>query len=81
MASSKLVTTLTKMSSLMIIIIITHKSFSVVIDVRNYLSSIHSKDLVQVNHDAVDFVNELGDVSMMLRLVHNDALHSEITLF
>ena len=59
----------------------TFKSHSVVSDVRNYLSSIHSKDLVQVNHDAIDFVNELGDVSMMLRLVHNDALHSAMTLF
>ena len=43
--------------------------------------SLHLKDLVQVKHDAIDFVNELGDVSMMLRLVYNDALHSEMTLF
>ena len=34
-----------------------------------------------VRHDAIDFVNGLGDVSMMLRLVPNDALHSEMTLF
>ena len=36
---------------------------------------------VQVKHDAIDLVNGLGDVSMMLRLVPNDALHSEMTLF
>ena len=36
---------------------------------------------VQVKHDAIDFVNGHGDVSMMLRLVPNDALHSEMTLF
>ena len=36
---------------------------------------------VQVEHDAIDLVNGLGDVSMMLRLVPNDALHSKMTLF
>ena len=34
------------------------------------------KDLVHVKHDAIDFVNGLGDVSMMFRPVPNDALHS-----
>ena len=36
---------------------------------------------VHVKHDAIDLVNGLRDVSMMLMLVPNDALHSEMTLF
>ena len=50
-------------------------------DVKKKLIVIFTFKQVQVKHDAIDLVNGLGDVSMMLRLVPNDALHSEMTLF
>ena len=45
-------------------------------DVKKTLIVIFTFKQVQVKHDAIDFVNGLGDVSMMFRPVPNDALHS-----